>query len=412
MINKLTLLILTLFVAWPGNLSAQSSVPSRDLPQSQDPYRNADVVHGTVTIVISTSAGFVLAADSRLTHSDKTHSDDGQKLFSLGNNTACVVAGLVQTGIADHGFYVRDAIATRLKLLDKEAASKGSIISAYDVARYFETSFQGMAGLLEHRPEGLIPGSVGAISAVSIDSLGRPQWLSFYIPVQIVSTTPDGYFVTTATPIILHRPMELGMRFDVGVLGQPDIAWKMLQATASKSDRFTQSPIMRKYYRLKRQGTLDSFALNDAVSLARTLVEATEDMAPPEAGVGGPVDIATVTSRGVKWIQEKKTPAPTLPPFRVRLSEMRIPRGMSLDGLECISCTIPDGTLLTYEGDFDAALIDTKFEGRCSLILGPNAGLKHPETVQRLFQLLKDHCNFPGTGLPAQIPSALRGSPP
>lgn len=278
-------------------------------------------------------------------------------------------------------------------------------MNAFEVSRFFEERFRGMVGLLERRPDGLIPGSVGVVSAVSIDTVGKPQWVSFYIPLETINTTTQGYLVTTATPVLLYRPMELGLRFDVGVLGQFEIAWTMLQAENPGTDKFSRSPIMKKYYSLKRVGRLDSFGLEDGVELAKTLVAATEELAPATAGVGGPIDVVTVTARGVNWIQKKTEVAPP-PPYRLRMSDSRIPNNMSLDGLECISCVIPDGTVLWYSGKFDAQFIDPVFEGRCNLVVYPEANRSNPQTVRRLFNLFRDHCNISGAdvGNPTAVP--------
>ena len=62
----------------------------------------ADLMQGSVDVVISTRYGFVLATDSRLTHrfeSQITYSDDTQKLFPVGAHSACVIAGLIGSGV-------------------------------------------------------------------------------------------------------------------------------------------------------------------------------------------------------------------------------------------------------------------------------------------------------------------------
>lgn len=386
-------------------LGHSGTPPRTSLPQSptsittDNPLRGADSVRGTITVIVSTRQGFVLAADSRATHSNGTHTDDAQKLFAIGNRAACVIAGLVQTGLGEQGFYVRDAMATNLNMLSENSNQTHTVNDAWSVTRYFLQTFSGMVGVLEHRPDGIIPaGNVGEVSAVSIDDSGKAQWITFYVPVDIVADRPNDYVVATSMPVVLYRPMDLGLRFDVGVLGQPEIAWKMLRANTVGTDQFSQTPIMKKYYFMKRQARLDSFSLLDATDLARVLVQATETQAPVEAGVGGPIDIATLTTEGVKWVQKKTVATEPSPRFRIRFSDMTLPSGTSFDGIECLSCTIPDGAVYWYRGQGDANFIDLKFQGRCSLVFGPDAVRTRPETVQKLKDAFRAKCSMSGGG--------------
>lgn len=395
--SGMAVLVTAFFLAQATEGLAQNAPTTKSVPQAHDPLRNADIVHGTIDVVVATREGFVLASDSRATHLNQTHSDDAQKLFTVGKDTACVVAGLIQTGVGDHDFHVLDSIAAHLRRMDQVLSSPDSApVNAFLVSREFESSFRGMVGLLERRPDGIIPGSAGAVSVVSIDTAGKPQWISFYVPIQIIDDNATrGYLVTTGQPVLLYRPMELGLRFDVGVIGQPEIAWTMLQSDNPGTDEFSRSPIMRKYYSLKKRGALDSLNLEDGVELAKTLVAATEELAPTSAGVGGPIDVATVTAQGVKWVQRKTAVAPP-PLFRIRMEDSRISRAMAIDGLECIRCTIADGTVLLYSGEFDAQFIDPVFEGRCSLSVSPEASRSYPQTVRNLVKLVRDHCNVSG----------------
>ena len=205
-------------------LGHSGTPPRTSLPQSptsittDNPLRGADSVRGTITVIVSTRQGFVLAADSRATHSNGTHTDDAQKLFAIGNRAACVIAGLVQTGLGEQGFYVRDAMATNLNMLSENSNQTHTVNDAWSVTRYFLQTFSGMVGVLEHRPDGIIPaGNVGEVSAVSIDDSGKAQWITFYVPVDIVADRPNDYVVATSMPVVLYRPMDLGLRFDVGL---------------------------------------------------------------------------------------------------------------------------------------------------------------------------------------------------
>jgi hypothetical protein len=148
---------------------------------------------------------------------------------------------------------------------------------------------------------------------------------------------------------------------------------------------------MQRYYKLKRLGRLDQFTLKEGVLLARELIQATIDLAPPAAGVGGPVDIATVTSRGVQWVQRKAESAPLPAPHgRVYDSKLSV---QNLDGLECVRCDFTDARLF-YAGYRDVELVGSKFGGTCRLALAPEAGQRNPSAVARLKALVRGKCSI------------------
>jgi 20S proteasome alpha/beta subunit len=91
-------------------------------PAALRPYTRNDC------IVISTREGFVLATDSRGT-SDGTHTDDQQKLFTIGKNSACVIAGLIGSQVGMEGFELRGAMGTQLERIDQRVKDAGTEIS-------------------------------------------------------------------------------------------------------------------------------------------------------------------------------------------------------------------------------------------------------------------------------------------
>ncbi len=83
------------------------------------------IIHGTIDVVISTREGFVLATDSRGTTEgrlEKTYTDDVQKLFLIGDHTACVIAGVSGSELGSGALRPREAIGTDLMALDRLAA--------------------------------------------------------------------------------------------------------------------------------------------------------------------------------------------------------------------------------------------------------------------------------------------------
>lgn len=366
------------------------------VPEASAGKPTTGIIHGTVDVVISTREGFVLATDSRATKTvgaQTTYSDDAQKLFPVGNNTACVIAGLVGSQIGASGFEVRDALGTSLGLLDRIAKQRSSPTTAFEVAGFFASGLSRVSGLLNPNVA-TIPSPVAQLSAVSMNPDGSFEWISFDLPVQLGLPSSSGQLaISVGTPLYRFHSTYLGARFDVDVLGQPEIAQRMLGAKVPATDRHSRSAIMRRYYRLKKEGRLDQFRLSDGILLARELVQATIDRASQAAGVGGPIDIATVTTRGIHWVQRKNTAA-SFPPPHPRVSDSSFAGSVQiLDGLECVRCDFTDARLF-YVGSEDVQLIDSKFGGACRLTVAPDAERRRPEVVARLKALVRDKCEI------------------
>jgi len=357
---------------------------------------NTDYIHGTVDVIISTRDGFVLAADSRITHGDGTHTDDGQKLFTVGNRTACVIAGTVGAEIGLDGFDLRDAVGSHLLSMDKVAKENpGFSPNAVAVAHGLLDAFGGVAGLWRLTP-GVVPGLVGEASAVSVGQDGEPGWMTLYLPLAPQSANGVS-FLTVGTPGFGLHSLLLGLRFNVEVLGQPDVANRLLAANKPGEDVFSRTAIMRRFYLFKLKRRLDDLRLADGIELARTLEEATIALAPAAAGVGGPVDILTLSEAGYTWIQRKEKSAPLPPPWAIQFIGNRFIGGrQGLDGLQCLGCSFTDVDL-TYNGDGDVELIQPKFDGSCRLRLGPHASEKMPHTVAALENLLRGKCEITGS---------------
>jgi hypothetical protein len=140
-----------------------------------------------------------------------------------------------------------------------------------------------------------------------------------YMPLETARDSSGMDYYTVGEPTNIYHSLILGLRFDVQALGFPAVVERILGASAPGNDKYSRSLILRKFYERKRAGTLDQFTIKEAVDLARTLVNATVALAPREAGVGGPVDILTVTPQGISWVQRKTNAAPFPPPFRMRV---------------------------------------------------------------------------------------------
>jgi 20S proteasome alpha/beta subunit len=359
----------------------------------------AAYVHGTIDVVISTKDGFVLATDSRATltalNGHESHSDDAQKLFPIGKTSACVIAGLVGSDMQMEGFRLRDAMGTHLVLLDRGASTQNRPISASEIAQSFAFGLQSVAGLLTPNIQpGTIP--VGAISAVSISPGGEPDWITFILPLTLAHAGPaNTEYFTVGKPEYLHHSLNLGLRFGVQAIGQPQLVNMVIKANEPLPGiAFSDSVVMKKFYERKKQGRLDEYSLQEAVDLAKALVAATIEILPPQAGVGGPIDVLTVTKDGTQWVKKKEHVAPFPPPYHARFFWGSFGQGgQPLDGFECIRCTFRD-IEFSYAGDGDVELLAPTIEGHCRLKVSPDARRKMPLVVDRLKHTLANKCEI------------------
>jgi 20S proteasome alpha/beta subunit len=375
--------------------------------QEQPPYlRNmtpaqleAAYLHGTIDVVISTREGFVLATDSRATltalNGTESYSDDAQKLFPIGKTSACVIAGLAGTDMQMEGFRLRDAMGTHLVLLDRGASTQNRPISASEIAQSFTFGLQSVAGLLAPSTHASsIP--VGVISAVSISPGGEPDWITLVLPLTLAHAGPaNAEYFTVGKPEYLHHSLNLGLRFGVEAIGQPQLVNVLIKAHEPLPGiEFSNSVVMKKFYERKKQGQLDEYSLQEGVDLAKALVAATIEILPPQAGVGGPIDVLTVTKDGMQWVKKKEHVAPFPPPYHARFFWGTFGQGgQPLDGLECIRCTFRDIDF-SYAGDGDVELLAPNIEGHCRLKVLADARRKMPLVVDRLKHTLASKCEI------------------
>jgi 20S proteasome alpha/beta subunit len=410
-ILRFSLLVLTIqagvLLVWARGQQGESPY-LRDTTPAQ---LETTYVHGTIDVVISTREGFVLATDSRATLSapngDGSHSDDAQKAFTIGNRAACVIAGLVGSDLQMEGFRLRDAMGTHLVLLDR--STQNSPISATEIAHSFTFGLQSVAGLLTPNTQPRRD-LVGAVSAVSVSPDGEPDWITLVLPITLAHAGPANYeYFTVGTPQYFHHSLSIGQRFGVEAIGQPYLVNLLIKANEPLPGiEFSNSAVMKKFYERKKQGHLDEYSLEDAVALAKALVAATIEILPPQAGVGGPIDVLTVTKNGIHWVQRKERSAPFPPPYHVRFFGTRIGGGgQPLDGLECIRCRFHD-IEFSYAGDGDVELLAPVIEGHCRLKVLPDARRKMPLVVDRLKRALANKCEIIEERAPVAAKSATR----
>jgi hypothetical protein len=361
-----------------------SSLGNKPIPEANVAQWNP--ILGTVDVIIRTKDGFALATDSRLTESSG-HRNNGIKLFEVGKAGGAVIAGLIGAELGMRGYPLRENIGGALQRLN--LLHNNDFVPAMATIQAAYLGAESVAGLQIH-DETQPSGYVAQVSAVSYDAQRRPEWITVGLP--FTTKTYDGdTFGAVGEPTLLP-PTVLGDYFGFTILGHPEIARSILESDKPNFGSLSGEPAMLRYYRLKATHKLDDMTLADAVELARLLVKATIEFAPNDYGVGGPVDVATVTPEGFNWVARKKQPYT----YGLPLDDLRV--GISfeeamqpLDGFNCVKCRFTNMDL-SFAGTATAQLIEPKISGRCVLQIKSGATAKMPDVVADLEYFLSDHC--------------------
>jgi Proteasome subunit len=278
-----------------------SALEQPTFAQVRNEATSAVLSHGS--IVISTKDGFVLAADSRLTTEDGKR-DDGQKLYTIGKSIACVIAGTVEakvhSGTAPYQFELRDAVDLHLLLMDQVARNGDSLSSAKDVIPSIEFGVSRILGLAKGDSR-IQPGPFVDASCASVAPDNSREWITNDFPV-VEDATRSGRILKLGSH---GRPHTDLTSFSLDVIGQALVAYELLSANDATEESHTRTRIMRRFYELKRLHRSNEFTLDDAVTLARDIVQATTELSDGNSGVGGPIDIVVITKDGVHWLQTK-----------------------------------------------------------------------------------------------------------
>jgi hypothetical protein len=369
-----------------GNEQGQvtpSTVEGVEIPPSR--------AHGTIVVIVAAQNGYALAADSRLTVEDgRGHvlekRDDGQKLFPVGKFTACVVAGNVSSAALGDGFVLEASVATDMALV----ARSGLDMDARRFTDFFQVHFNGILGLLDPDVT-VLQNPVFGMSAVSFRPDGGRQWVSYYQNFAVKTDFAGRKYFSTGEVTPIPEPAS-----KVVAIGAP--FW-MVDALISldgptEAFPFTSTLIMRRYFELKKAGHLDKLSLSEAEQLAAGLVEDTVNRAPEADGVGGPIDVATLSSDGFRWIARKQNVAPLTPIFQARfIDAFADGGGQPLDGFECVRCTFRN-TTFTFKGKADFRLVQPIFRDECKVNLDADAKNKMPQAVERIRRAMGARCKI------------------
>jgi hypothetical protein len=271
-----------------------------------------DYERGTVGVVVIAKAGIAIAADSRSTHADGTYDDNAQKVFRVTDKFACTLAG---------GVAAREVFAFMARGFDFPALLRARASSPR--LPYSRWQSNGQAGeLAQELTDNL--GNISGLMASEYDDGGTIAWLltAGYEDPMIDEKRPGieahkiglnvsiaarngGASLMPADPVEAHsykaRHWDTA-KFSMIFNGNAQV----IHAILGGDPRFEPSrhvPGIERYFELRNQGKLDSITLDEEVKLAEALIGETIRIAGAQFGVGGQIDIATMTpSAAFQWV--------------------------------------------------------------------------------------------------------------
>ena len=286
---------------------------------------------GTLGLLIITREGMVLAADSRTTYSSGAQDDSAIKIFQLGRSSGCMLAGTVsvQSNGSSRGFDLGEEIrkvSQRPRPIDdpdyflislsqqlekaiygaakKMASGKFSeddtdvaslLIGGYSVStgeqalpeHYFEKAFK--LNILTTPRSSIEEGNgVAAYNQPNSEVLRRYQVLDVHGPGPFVIFTNGNDQLLKS--ILAHR-RTFFLLTPRGMLREISLT------DLSREDA------LNTYFELREGNQLDAMSLTQAVRLADALIRINIELAGTDLGIGGQVDIATITREdGFRWV--------------------------------------------------------------------------------------------------------------
>ena len=199
---------------------------------------------------------------------------------------------------------LESSVATEMATTNLLLARNGSTRSKRGrspVRHFLSNAAHRLLGLLDADVTLLNP--VFGMSAVSFRPNGDRQWVSYK------QNFSDEYRLCWTKIFLAWRGLPISEpALKVVAIGAPSAMVDALITLDGPRDTipFTTTMIMRRYFELKKAGHLDELSLLEAEQLAAGLVQNTVKYAPEAAGVGGPIDVATLSKDGFRWIAESR----------------------------------------------------------------------------------------------------------
>jgi len=275
-----TKLFLIIFLALAASLSAK-----------------ARLKHGTIVVFGVSRNKVIVAADSRGLEEGKPPDDHVCKISSLGGQILFTGSGIGRnehTVLKTRNWSVFEEADRAFRKIPKSSSQSGNLVDKVSDA-WLAAMKPKYAGLLKSDPTQLLDESGEVLFAavfVAFDARGRLDARQINVTFRR-SDEESGIF----TPVVDGSHWDVAPQTEFKVIGHGEIAYEF---AAESSPRARMEAIRWQSELLKHPGE------DPDVLQAVHFVELTETYAPPEWGVGGPIDVAEILpGTGIQWIRRK-----------------------------------------------------------------------------------------------------------
>ncbi len=257
--------------------------------------------HGTVLVTIGTKEGFVLAADSLQTRGKEILSDKKQKIYAIRKFVACSLTGRTEVSATEGDFKMEYNLHREIGAYANAASASSVQQHAEDIADWFYRKIDPLYAKFPWALEDWRQKTVGRESLITINIVGyhqkiQPRWFEVTFPPDLEFR--DGVR-RLARPL---KPHQLPFKY-FGIQKVGVVIESLLDKTQASYPDCRELDTLKKYYKNMETGNVERTTLKDGIELARTLIECAIRHSPPEAGVGGEVQMAVVERRkGFRWL--------------------------------------------------------------------------------------------------------------
>ncbi len=272
----------------------------------EQPEQTTVAAHGTLNVLLANRNGFVIATDSRLTRSDGTHSDDGQKLFRTSPDGAVSFAGFA-------GF-AADLIGTKFEFEipatflgrfgpDGLSDGRGSPMFVADWASGLSLYLTKVSIITSTFPRAYAPSPlVVTVAGLNRERLPEIRQVTLIPSVRALGVGGQEVPVYESQ----EAPPVVASKFQSRAEGVYVVARKILSGEYSGRD-----PILKKYVKSLKEKRLDGISLPEMKSIAEALFRETEATHLVVNGrdysqtVGGEIQMGIFPAKGaVEWRQQ------------------------------------------------------------------------------------------------------------
>ncbi len=278
-----------------------------------EPSAEFNVERGTLGVIILTTNGIVLAADSRSMRANQSFDDTADKIFRLSENSACTIAGTVSL---QNNFFGRTMGFDFPKTIE-DYRTRNLVAGSMPMSS--EAKWLGLAltmdlsrGLALGTASPLADGgSIGTVVVAGYSKVGSRQHLqmeAYKLKLEVatqIGPTPN-VSLHASDPTIVRRYWAPDLEHAPFALFTNGNAQVVLAILGSQSPQFEASrklPAIGKYFALGNDGKLNEMTLEEAIALAEALINESIRIAGDKLGIGGQIDIATITlDNGFRWV--------------------------------------------------------------------------------------------------------------